>query len=137
METAREGTRSTPLHYIGNRYSDYMKRTPNSSTQGRFELVKSGAALYILTSLAGGEKHGYALTKDIEEFAGVRVSPGTLYEALARLEGSGLIEAVASDDRRRPYRLTGAGAAAVRQFVAEQDRLIAESRARLRQWRLA
>lgn len=67
----------------------------------------------ILSSLAGGEKHGYALTKDIEAFAGVRLAPGTLYEALARLEAQGLIEAVASQDRRRPYRLTAVGASAL------------------------
>jgi DNA-binding PadR family transcriptional regulator len=66
-------------------------------------------AILILSSLADGAKHGYALTKDIEAFAGVRLAPGTLYEALARLERQGLIEAVASEDRKRPYRLTAAG----------------------------
>jgi DNA-binding PadR family transcriptional regulator len=35
-----------------------------------------------------------ALTKDVEEFAGVRLAPGTLYEALARLEPQGLIRAL-------------------------------------------
>ncbi len=59
----------------------------------------------ILSSLAEGEKHGYALTKDIEAFAGVRLAPGTLYEALARLEGQGFIEALESHDRRL-YRLS-------------------------------
>jgi DNA-binding PadR family transcriptional regulator len=76
------------------------------SSMGR----SAGPATLILSSLAGGAKHGYALTKDIEEFAGVRLAPGTLYEALSRLEGQGLIEALASNDRRRPYRLTAAGA---------------------------
>jgi DNA-binding PadR family transcriptional regulator len=70
----------------------------------------AGPAALILSSLADGAKHGYALTKDIEAFAGVRLAPGTLYEALGRLEAQGLIEALASDDRRRPYRLTAAGA---------------------------
>jgi DNA-binding PadR family transcriptional regulator len=73
----------------------------------------AGPATLILSSLADGAKHGYALTKDIEAFAGVRLAPGTLYEALSRLEGQGLIEALASDDRRRPYRLTAAGAGAL------------------------
>ena len=67
-----------------------------------------------MSSLADGAKHGYALTKDVESFAGVRLAPGTLYEALARLESQGLIEALDSDDRRRPYRLTAAGATALR-----------------------
>jgi DNA-binding PadR family transcriptional regulator len=77
----------------------------------------------ILSSLADGAKHGYALTKDIEAFAGVRMAPGTLYEALSRLEGQGLIEAVASDDRRRPYRLTAVGAKALRAHLDAQRRV--------------
>ena len=77
----------------------------------------------ILTSLAAGPKHGYALTKDIEEFAGVRLAPGTLYEALSRLESQGLIEALASEDRRRPYQLTAAGAQALRAHLADQRRV--------------
>jgi DNA-binding PadR family transcriptional regulator len=77
----------------------------------------------ILSSLADGAKHGYALTKDIEAFAGVRLAPGTLYEALSRLQGQGLIEAVASDDRRRPYRLTAVGAVALRAHLDAQRRV--------------
>lgn len=92
----------------------------------------------ILSSLADGEKHGYALTKDIEHFAGVRVAPGTLYEALARLESQGLIEAVATEDRRRPYRLSAVGASTLDAYVREQERFVRESRSRLsRNWRLA
>jgi DNA-binding PadR family transcriptional regulator len=80
----------------------------------------AGPATLILSSLAGGVKHGYALTKDIEAFAGVRLAPGTLYEALVRLDAQGLIEAVESDDRRRPYRLTDAGAAVLRAHLEAQ-----------------
>jgi DNA-binding PadR family transcriptional regulator len=86
------------------------------STFGRY----AGPATLILSSLAEGQKHGYALTKDIEHFAGVRLAPGTLYEALSRLEGQGLIESVESDDRRRPYRLTAVGAEALRTHLASQ-----------------
>ena len=39
----------------------------------------------ILTSLASGPKHGYALLQDIQSFAGVTLGPGTLYGAIARL----------------------------------------------------
>jgi DNA-binding PadR family transcriptional regulator len=77
----------------------------------------------ILSSLAEGEKHGYALTKDIEAFAGVRLAPGTLYEALGRLESQGLIEALETCDRRRPYQLTAAGATALRSHLAAQRRV--------------
>src|SRR5580693_7597074 len=81
-------------------------------------------ALLILSSLAGGEKHGYALVKDVEEFAAVRISPGTLYEALARLESKGFIEALDSDERRRPYRLSANGASALADAVTSQQRII-------------
>jgi DNA-binding PadR family transcriptional regulator len=83
----------------------------------------AGPATLILSSLADAPKHGYALTKDIEGFSGVRLAPGTLYEALARLEGQGLIEALESDDRRRPYRLTAVGAEALRSHLAIQRRV--------------
>src|SRR5271167_3320908 len=83
----------------------------------------AGPATLILASLADGTKHGYALTKDIESFAGVRLAPGTLYEALARLEAQGLIEPVESHDRRRPYRLTAAGAGALRVHLESQRRV--------------
>jgi DNA-binding PadR family transcriptional regulator len=82
----------------------------------------AGPATLILSSLAEGAKHGYALTKDVAEFAGVRLAPGTLYEALARLESQGMIEALEAEDRRRPYRLTAAGAAALREHLAAQRR---------------
>jgi DNA-binding PadR family transcriptional regulator len=85
----------------------------------------AGPATVILSSLADGPKHGYALTKDIERFAGVRLAPGTLYEALSRLEGQGLIQAVESEDRRRPYRLTAAGAEALREHLDTQQRIAA------------
>lgn len=73
----------------------------------------------ILTSLAAEPRHGYALLLDIEEFAGVRLGPGTLYGAISRLEDRGLIEAMGESGRRRPYRITAAGAAALRVSIAE------------------
>jgi DNA-binding PadR family transcriptional regulator len=72
---------------------------------GRF----SEPALLILISLADGPKHGYAMTQDIEAVAGQRLGPGTLYGAIARLETRKWIEPLPAEDRRRPYRLTGAG----------------------------
>ncbi len=83
----------------------------------------SGPASLILASLADGPKHGYALTKDIESFADVRVAPGTLYEALGRLEAHGMIEALESQDRRRPYRLTATGAAALATYLQAQRKI--------------
>ncbi len=83
----------------------------------------AGSATLILSSLAEGEKHGYALTKDIEVFAGVRLAPGTLYEALARLQRQALIEALPSTDRRRPYRLTALGARVLSSHLTDQRRV--------------
>ena len=70
-------------------------------------------SVLILTSLAAGTKHGYALTKDIADFAGVELGPGTLYGAITRLEQRGLIEPTEGDERRRPYRITATGRAAL------------------------
>jgi DNA-binding PadR family transcriptional regulator len=67
-------------------------------------------ALLVLASLADGPKHGYAIMQEAEHLSGQPLGPGTLYAALARLERRGLIEALPSDDRRRPYRLTAHGA---------------------------
>jgi len=80
---------------------------------GRF----TDPAVLILTSLADGDKHGYALIKDIEGFAAVTLGPGTLYGALSRLEERGLIVPLEAEDRRQPYRLTGAGAAALSVYL--------------------
>jgi DNA-binding PadR family transcriptional regulator len=81
---------------------------------GRF----ADPAVLILSSLAGGDKHGYGLLKDIEAFAGVTLGPGTLYGALARLDERGLVEALPAEDRRRPYRLTAVGATALRTYLS-------------------
>jgi len=89
--------------------------------------------LLVLTSLAGGPKHGYAITQDVAENLGVQLSPGTLYGVIARLEERGYITALPADDRRRPYRITAAGATELR---AQTVRLravadLASKRARL------
>jgi DNA-binding PadR family transcriptional regulator len=87
--------------------------------------------LLILTSLASGEKHGYALMQDIAAFARVQLGPGTLYGAISRLEERGLIEAVGDDGRRRPYRLTPAGSASLQDALAELRAIVDEGAARL------
>jgi DNA-binding PadR family transcriptional regulator len=80
-------------------------------------------ALLILISLADGDKHGYAIMQDVEQTCATRLGPGTLYAALARLEGRGWIESLPSEDRRRPYRLTASGAAALRAQLSGMHRL--------------
>lgn len=73
--------------------------TPSSNAPG----------LLVLVSLAAGPRHGHAILLDVQEFAGVRLGPGTLYGAISRLETEGLIEPMASEGRRRPYRITDHG----------------------------
>ena len=90
------------------------------------------ASVLILTSLADGPKHGYALIQDIKGFAGLQLGPGTLYGALDRLERLGLIELLPSDDRRHPYRITAAGAAALRVHLDSLERVAVAARLRLR-----
>jgi DNA-binding PadR family transcriptional regulator len=83
----------------------------------------SDRSLLILTSLADGPKHGYALIKDIEDFAGIKLGPGTLYGCLAKLEQAGLVEALPSEDRRHPYRITQIGIYAVEKRLSESARI--------------
>ena len=73
----------------------------------------SQRSVLVLTSLADGPKHGYALIKDIEQFAGVTLGPGTLYGVLSRLEGAGLVKALPAQERRHPYEITEEGTAAL------------------------
>ncbi len=80
-------------------------------------------SLLVLSSLAGGPKHGYAITQDVREMAEVDLGPGTLYGALARLEERGLIEALPAEDRRRPYRLTGLGAEVLERRLSSLQRV--------------
>jgi DNA-binding PadR family transcriptional regulator len=90
----------------------------------RYTVMRSSdPSLLIMASLAEGAKHGYAITRDVHEIAGVTLGPGTLYGAIARLEERGLIEPLEADDRRRPYRLTRSGAAVLREQLTAQERV--------------
>jgi DNA-binding PadR family transcriptional regulator len=83
----------------------------------------SDRSILILTSLADGPKHGYALIKDIEDFAGATLGAGTLYGALAKLERAGLVEALPASDRRRPYQITAAGREELRDRLLQAHRV--------------
>ncbi len=92
----------------------------------------SEPGLLVLASLADGEKHGYAMVADIEAIAGLHLGPGTLYGALSRLEEQGLIEALPAAGRRRPYRLTGAGAEVLQTQLSQIARVADTGLTRLR-----
>ena len=94
---------------------------------GRF----SDASFLILSSLAIGPKHGYAMMEDILAFSGTQLEPGTLYGAITRLEKQGWIEALPSDERRRPYRITAEGALALRKQVETLEQVASVGKMRL------
>lgn len=92
----------------------------------------SPAVLQMLLSLVDGVQHGYGLKKDVESRTGgqVKLGPGTLYEAIARLEEDGWIDPVGAPEplpvgngqkaQRRYYCITARGLAALK---AEVERL--------------
>lgn len=88
--------------------------------------------ILILTSLASGPKHGYALMQDIEAFADIRLGPGSLYGAIGRLEERGLIEPLGAVSRTRPYQLTTAGRAVLEETLVGMRSVVNEATARLK-----
>jgi PadR family transcriptional regulator, regulatory protein PadR len=100
-----------------------VRRAPGSLLPLEVDLLSAGLDL----SRSGQpEFHGYALAAHLADATGARrlTSHGTLYKALGRLADAGLLEARWEDPevaagqsrpRRRLYRVTGAGAAAVRE----------------------
>ena len=91
------------------------------------------AVLLILASLAGGDKHGYAMMTDIQAFANVTLGPGTLYGAITRLEARGFIRPVAGEERKQPYRLTAAGRRHLAETLAGMDSVVRVGLGRLDQ----
>lgn len=96
-----------------------ITRTSHSNW-GRF----SDPSLLILSSLASGPKHGYAMMQDIEQFCGTHLEVGTLYGALARLEKQGWIEPMEVVERRRPYRLTQLGASVLHEQLSTMSHVV-------------
>jgi DNA-binding PadR family transcriptional regulator len=98
------------------------------------------SVMHIVVALADGEKHGYAIMRDVAELIGgsVRMGSGTLYGSIKRMLDQGLIEEAderpdpaLDDQRRRYYRLTELGH---RVGAAEHRRLLSlVDAARLRQ----
>ena len=78
----------------------------------------SDPTIFILASLAEGDKHGYAIMEDIQMFAAIRLGPGTLYGAIRRLEQLGWIRPIKSASRRQPYRITPEGGRHLKEQLA-------------------
>ena len=87
------------------------------------------ATFHILLSLAGEDRHGYAIIQDVADRTdgAVKLSAGTLYRSIQRMLEQGLLEEILQrpapeddDERRRYYRITAFGEAVAR---AETQRL--------------
>ncbi len=87
------------------------------------------SVMHIIVALADGEKHGYAIMRDVAAVSGgvVKMGSGTLYGSIKRMLDQQLIEEAderpdpaLDDQRRRYYRLTALGR---RVGAAEYDRL--------------
>jgi DNA-binding PadR family transcriptional regulator len=94
--------------------------------------------LHIMLALADAPRHGYAIRQEVEKRTegAVRLGPGTLYEAIQRLEQARLIEeAPAGDDpangqeaQRRYYRLTERGWQTLREELQSLGQLVNAAR---------
>lgn len=99
-------------------------------------LPLSPAVFHVMVSLGDGDRHGYAIIKDVaDRTAGAQhVGAGTLYAILRRLLDDGLIAEIrgadsdADDQRRRYYRLTPLGRRVARAEVVRLEQAIASAR---------
>jgi DNA-binding PadR family transcriptional regulator len=92
------------------------------------------AAFLILFALASGDKHGYAIMQEARKLdQNVPLGPATLYTTIQRLLDADRIREIAGpeggDTRRRYYRLTEAGKAALNSEIARMEALVRKSRA--------
>ncbi len=113
----------------------YSRLVPTRETDTFLPLTP--AVFHVLVALAAGEKHGYAILKDVKRRSTGRVTlnVGTLYAVLKRLEQDGLIaesderpDPALDDERRRYYRITREGAAVARAEVTRMEGAVAMAR---------
>lgn len=70
----------------------------------------SETGFYILLCLRE-EAHGYGIVKMTEQLTNgeIKISPGTLYGSLSKMEKDGLIKFIREEDKRKIYRITALG----------------------------
>ena len=97
------------------------------------------ALFHVLLALADGEKHGYAILKEVSVRTEdkVRLSTGTLYGIIKRLLEEGMIEESSrrpasnlDDERRRYYRLTSFGRQVAQAEAARLEEILLMARAK-------
>jgi DNA-binding PadR family transcriptional regulator len=98
------------------------------------------ATFHILTSLAGEARHGLGIVRDVldQTDGELQLWPATLYGTLEQLADEGFIEELGpaehpagESEKRRYYRLTRAGRAAILAEVKRLEQLAAMARGRL------
>ena len=93
------------------------------------------AAFLILFALATGDKHGYAIMQEARKLSehSFQIGPATLYTTIQRLLDSERIREVPGpgngDSRRKYYRLTGSGKAALSAELARMEAMVRKSKA--------
>jgi DNA-binding PadR family transcriptional regulator len=114
-----------------------MRRPDTPNREPEAQLPLSAATFQILMALADGERHGYAIMREVAEESGgaVRLGPGTLYGSLKRLLEGGLVQEGAErtdpsmgDERRRYYQITDFGLAVARAEARRLDGLLRSAR---------
>jgi len=86
---------------------------------------------HVLLALLDGPRHGYGIMQDVEQLTTgeLKLGPGTLYTAIARLERAGFIDECEADgDRRRCYRITRKGKSAASQEAERLQALVRVAR---------
>lgn len=98
------------------------------------------AMFQVLVALADGDKHGYAIIKEVDRRTGgkVRLSAGTLYGLIKRFVQEGLIvereerpDPALDDERRRYYRLSDNGRAVAIAEASRMEEAVGQARAKL------
>ncbi len=101
----------------------------------------TSAEFQVLVSLADGEKHGYAIGKEVASRTNgqVELRAATLYTVIKRLLENGFIDESAArpdpafdDERRRYYRLTARGRKAAEEEALRMETTARQARTRLR-----
>ena len=79
---------------------------------------------YILLCL-GEENHGYGIIQRVERLTGgeIRLSPGTMYGSLSKMEKDGLIRFVREEEKRKIYEITDLGREVLQTEIARIERL--------------
>jgi DNA-binding PadR family transcriptional regulator len=111
-----------------------MTHTDSTLPQPESQLPLTPATFHILLALAGQERHGYSIMREVESYTdgALHLGPTTLYRSIKQMLAARLIEETEErpdpeldDERRRYYRLTAFGRQVLRVETRRLARLVA------------